>query len=45
MKMIDFHATSDFLLEDKPLYSDWVGRILESEGYTEGSIDFVFCDD
>ncbi|SDQ13938.1 rRNA maturation RNase YbeY [Flagellimonas zhangzhouensis] len=43
--MIEFHFKSDVLLKDISNYSDWVNRILESEGYTTGQIDYVFCTD
>ncbi len=45
MKMIDFHSAPDFVAGSKPLYSDWIYRILTSEGCVLGSIDFIFCDD
>lgn len=43
--MIDFHFKSDFVLESKTQYSDWVTRIIESEGFVEGQLDYVFCTD
>lgn len=43
--MIDFHFESDFILDDKTQYSDWVTRIIESEGFTEMQLDYVFCTD
>lgn len=43
--MIDFHFESDFVLDEKTQYSDWVTRIIESEGFTEKQLDYVFCTD
>jgi probable rRNA maturation factor len=43
--MIEFHFKSDLLLEYKSKYADWVGRIIESEGFIAGQIDYVFCTD
>ncbi|PWL39869.1 rRNA maturation RNase YbeY [Flagellimonas aquimarina] len=43
--MIDFHFKSEFVLEDKTHYSDWVARIIESEGFVVGQLDYVFCAD
>ncbi|MDC6365165.1 MULTISPECIES: rRNA maturation RNase YbeY [Flavobacteriaceae] len=43
--MIDFHFESNFVLEDKTNYSDWITGILNSEGFLEGQIDYIFCSD
>nr|WP_299344937.1 rRNA maturation RNase YbeY [Allomuricauda sp.] len=43
--MIDFHFESDFTLEEKTKYSDWISRIIESEDYVKGDISYVFVDD
>ncbi|GLU43232.1 rRNA maturation RNase YbeY [Allomuricauda sp. NBRC 101325] len=43
--MIEFHFKSDVVLEDLSNYSDWINRILESESYTAGQIDYVLCTD
>ncbi len=42
--MIDFHFENDFQL-DKDKYSDWLCRIIESEGFQLGDLAYVFCDD
>jgi len=26
-------------------YEDWISRIIESEGFDEGEINYIFCDD
>ncbi|MBS9461291.1 rRNA maturation RNase YbeY [Flagellimonas sp. 389] len=43
--MIDFHFKSDLILEDKEKYSDWITRVIQSEHYSLGDIDYIFCDD
>ena len=43
--MIDFHFKSDLVLENITEYSDWIDRILVSEGYQLGQIDYIFCTD
>ncbi|MEO9512880.1 MAG: rRNA maturation RNase YbeY [Flavobacteriaceae bacterium] len=43
--MIDFHFNSEFVIRDKAQYSDWVTRIIESEGFVEGQLDYIFCSD
>lgn len=43
--MIEFHFELDFQLNNEPKYSDWVYRILASEGFEAGQIDYIFCTD
>ena len=43
--MIDFHFKSDFILQNKTDYADWVSRIIASEECTVGQIDYIFCSD
>lgn len=43
--MIEFHFKSDFIQDDKTKYSDWITRILESESFVAGQIDYIFCTD
>jgi len=43
--MIDFHFNSDFQIQDKTKYSDWVSGIVRSEGYLPGQLDYIFCTD
>lgn len=43
--MIDFHFNSDFIIEDKTNYVDWINRIISSEGFDLGHIDYIFCSD
>jgi len=43
--MITFHFKSDLVLKDKTHYADWISRVIESEGYLPGQIDYIFCTD
>ena len=43
--MISFNYESDFELENEAQYEDWISRIIESEGFDEGEINYIFCDD
>ncbi len=43
--MIEFHFKSDFVLESKTQYSDWITRIIISEGFLAGELDYIFCSD
>ena len=43
--MISFNYETDFELENEAQYEDWISRIIESEGFDEGEINYVFCDD
>ena len=43
--MISFNYETDFELENEAKYEDWISRIIESEGFDEGEINYIFCDD
>ncbi len=43
--MISFNYETDFELENEAQYEDWISRIIESEGFDEGEINYIFCDD
>lgn len=43
--MIDFHYLTDFHIEDKTQYTDWINRIIDSEAREIGQLDFIFCND
>lgn len=43
--MIEFHFESDLILNNTSDYYDWVSRILNSEGYVAGQVDYIFCND
>lgn len=43
--MITFNYENDFVLENEVVYKDWISKIISSEGFTEGEINYIFCDD
>jgi len=43
--MISFNYETDFELHIETHYEDWISRIIESEGFDEGEINYIFCDD
>lgn len=43
--MIDFHFKTDFELDNKVKYADWIARVIETEQYRLVSLDYIFCDD
>jgi probable rRNA maturation factor len=43
--MISFNYETDFELDNETQYEDWISRIIESEGFDEGEINYIFCDD
>lgn len=43
--MISFNYETDFELENEAQYEEWISRIIESEGFDEGEINYIFCDD
>lgn len=43
--MISFNYETDFELENEAQYEYWISRIIESEGFNEGEINYIFCDD
>ena len=43
--MISFNYETEFELENEAHYEDWISRIIHSEGFDEGEINYIFCDD
>jgi rRNA maturation RNase YbeY len=43
--MIEFSYQTNFTLEKSKEVAAWISEIIISEGYVEGEISFVFCDD
>lgn len=43
--MIQFFSENDFTLENKSTYQEWISSIINSEGHSEGEINYIFCDD
>ena len=43
--MISFNYETQFFLENETVYEDWISRIIASEGFEEGEINYILCDD
>jgi probable rRNA maturation factor len=43
--MIDFSYQTEFKLNPEIDISKWIGDIIIAEGFAEGDISYVFCDD
>ena len=43
--MVTFNYENDFVIENEVSYQEWISRIIESEGFEEGEINYIFCDD
>lgn len=42
---INYNYEVDFKLSNERKYSDWINRVLDSEGYGLGELAYVFCND
>ena len=43
--MISFNYETDFKLENTDKVSNWISETILEENYTEGEINYIFCDD
>lgn len=43
--MIEFHFKSELVIQNKTDYADWINRVIVSEGFSAGQIDYIFCSD
>ncbi len=43
--MINFYSETDFKLQQEEQISKWITKIITSEGFEEGEVSFIFCDD
>ena len=43
--MISFNYETDFKLHDEKELSIWISSIINSEGFKEGDINYIFCND
>jgi len=43
--MITFNYEIDFSLSKEENYEGWIERIIESEGFVVGDVNYIFCDD
>lgn len=43
--MIQFNYETDFKLDNEMALSNWISKCIEDRGFTEGEINYIFCDD
>jgi len=43
--MINFYSETDFELKNPKEISQWISTIILNEGFEEGEISYIFCDD
>ncbi|MCL6274256.1 rRNA maturation RNase YbeY [Muricauda sp. 2012CJ35-5] len=43
--MIEFNFKTEFQLNNISKLKDWLSRVISSEKYEQGDIDFIFCSD
>ena len=43
--MITFNYETEFILQDEEKLSIWILSVIKSEGFKEGEINYIFCDD
>ncbi|WP_420401421.1 rRNA maturation RNase YbeY [Flagellimonas sp.] len=43
--MIEFHYKANFELEESLRYVDWIEKVVSSEAFVCGEIDYIFCSD
>jgi len=43
--MIEFNYETDFKLDNEALIQNWISACIETYGFNEGELNYVFCDD
>jgi len=43
--MISFNYETDFILKNELNVASWISKVIITEGYKEGDINYIFCDD
>lgn len=43
--MISYNYETDFLLPSEDQISSWIHSVITDEGFKEGEINYIFCDD
>lgn len=43
--MIQFNYETDFKLDNEETTTNWISKCIEARGFTEGEINYIFCDD
>lgn len=45
MQEIEFNYELDFSLKSETKYKEWLLKVIDSEGYSLGSLSYIFCTD
>lgn len=43
--MIEFNYETDFKLENEAKHQQWIASCIETYGFKEGELNYIFCDD
>lgn len=43
--MISYNYETDFQLQNESQLSEWIASVIDTEGFKEGEINYIFCDD
>lgn len=43
--MITFNYETDFKLQNEDRYESWINKVVASEGFSIGDINYIFCND
>ena len=43
--MIEFNYETDFKVENELIIQKWISACIESYGFNEGELNYIFCDD
>jgi rRNA maturation RNase YbeY len=43
--MISFNYKTDFNFDNEDKLSNWISSVIHSEGFNEGEINYIYCDD
>jgi rRNA maturation RNase YbeY len=43
--MISFNYKTDFNFDNEEKLSNWISSVIRSEGFNEGEINYIYCDD
>ena len=43
--MISFYSETDFIFQNESQIANWISKIITSEGFEEGEVSYIFCND
>ena len=43
--MISFNYETNFNLDNELELSNWISKVIKTEGFNEGDLNYIFCDD